>query len=173
MAVWTSNVSHSTSSGTTGKVTITGNTTNAVGPGMYTNIPPNQWQGGSYVPQYPNMLPSNPPQYPPGQTVPNVFVSTPTQPLDGMVALIKGKYYRYSAALNEWHELVDGSTTEQVEVPVLPIELDTSGMLNALRQYRDFLDDLDGLSQDYADAVDDTLFGLCEAIRALERIEHK
>lgn len=102
---------------------------------------------------------------------PNVYVSTPQQPSEGMIAHINGKLYRYTEAGNIWHEVVDAPTSEQVEAPALPIELDAESMLDALRQYRDFLDELDGLDQRYANAVDDTLFGLNEAIEALETLE--
>lgn len=102
---------------------------------------------------------------------PNIFVTTTELPKDGMIAVINGKVCRYNEPANMWQEIGTTSPTETVEVPTLPIELDTSGMLAALRQYRDFLDDLDGLDQRYADAVSDTLFGLNEAIEALETIE--
>jgi hypothetical protein len=142
LPTWTSRVSDATSSTTVaGTTTVTGSAYQITSP------------------------------YPNASGTPNVFVTTPQQPQDGMIAIINGKVCRYNGLANMWQEIGTTSPTETVEVPTLPIELDTSGMLAALRQYRDFLDDLDGLDQRYADAVSDTLFGLNEAIEALETIE--
>lgn len=165
-AVWTSNVSNTSYSSASG-ATVTVNTT-PVGPNQVhyfstgTNIVPN--------PQYGTGLPTN--QWPgtfPGQ----IQVQTPSQPLDGYIATINGKVYRYSAALNEWHEVVDAPAADIASAEPLPIILDASEMLVALKSYFDFLNDLDGLDQETGNAVDDALFGLEESIRALEKLGQK
>lgn len=125
----------------------------AVGPVYFPNTNPNQWTSVQQIPQ--------------------VQIQTPTQPTEGMLASINNKLYRYSASTNEWIEVVDAPVSEIAEAPQLPVELDARGMLDAFRQYHAFLDDLDGLDQRYSDAVSDVLFGLNEAIEALERLEQR
>lgn len=107
----------------------------------------------------------------PGSSMPSPYVTTLQQPTDGMIANIAGKVYRYSEAVNEWHEVIDSPLSETTEALVLPVELDARGMLAAFKQYREFLEELDGLDQKHADVVSDTLFGLDEAIEALERLD--
>lgn len=117
--------------------------------GYYTNIPIPPGQSGQQFPTY--------------------QIVTPQQPAEGMLVNLNGKLYRYSEAKNEWHEVVDAPTTDLTEVPTLPVELDASAMLDALKSYRDFLEELEGdLDERLSRIVDDTLFGLGEAIKALE-----
>lgn len=164
MSMWTSAVSNTTMTSGSAATGVTISVPVGPGQGGYSNIPPNPYWG--QPPNIPGYV------YPPGSSgVPTpITVKTSQQPVDGMVALINGKYYRYSEAANEWHELIDAAETEIAEAPILPIELDASAMLDAFEQYRTFLEDLDGLDSKNLEIVEDTLFGLREAINALKRL---
>jgi len=171
-AVWTSNVSSTTGYSSAAGTTVTISNTSGA---------PNQ---AHYFSSGSNIVPSNPHQY--GTALPShqwtqqptiygggIQVATPDQPLDGYIANINGKVYRYSAALNEWHEVIDAPPADVQSAEKLPIVLDATDMLIALTAYRDFLNDLDGLDQETGNAVDDALFGLDESIRALEKLGQK
>jgi len=54
--------------------------------------------------------------------------------------------------------------------PQIQVRLDARDMIDALRQYRHFLNDLEDMDDTLAQIVDDTIFGLNEAIEALERL---
>lgn len=119
--------------------------------------------------------------YPSSGTIPNVYgnqVSTPQTnpyvyspaPTEGMVANIQDKLYRYSEALNQWIEVVDANPAEIAEAPKIKVELDAREMLAALQEYKTFLEDLDGLENSTGEIVDDVVFGLREAIEALEKL---
>jgi hypothetical protein len=136
--------SHTWSIGTTGTGT-------AIPAGGYTAAPMNPNYGSTW------------------QSAPS-YVAAPTVPTEGMVVNIKDKLYRYSQATDQWIEVVNADESEIAAAPVVQIELDASGMLLALRTYRDFLDGLDGLDPDATGIVSDTLFGLDEAIGALEQL---
>lgn len=87
-------------------------------------------------------------------------------PYDGMVISVKGKPYRYMNG--EWEDMLGDET---VKTPNLPVVLDASKMLTALKAYKDFLYELlMELSGETQEAVKQTMLGLDEAIEGLEKI---
>lgn len=86
-------------------------------------------------------------------------------------------YWFTNGSGNIYPNPYQGSTTvplptiQTVGEPKIPVRLDATEMRKALEAYRDFLEGLDGLDQESAEVVDSTLFGLREAIEALERLE--
>jgi hypothetical protein len=132
-----------------------------------------QWEIGTAQPIQPYSQPQPPPFMPQPNTLqPGTWtIQTNTPPVDGQVASINGKLYRYDAGSDKWHEVV-GAPTEQVsEAPKLPVVLDAKEMLGALNKYREFLEEIvDELDEPQRGAVENTLFGLREAIEGLEKV---
>jgi hypothetical protein len=80
--------------------------------------------------------------------------------------MIGGVPHRYEGGI--WVQIEPSDET--VGAPEVRIVLDATAMLKALRAYRDFLDEIrDGLDAETVKIVDDILFGLGEAIEALEK----
>lgn len=90
----------------------------------------------------------------------------PTVPTKGMLVNILDRIYQFNG--EDWVPFNGG--TRRTETPKIPVKLDASDMLQALKAYRDFLDNLDGLESKTFEIVDDVIFGLRESIEALERL---
>lgn len=126
---------------------------------------PWHWQSAPYNPNmYPNSYPGVT-TFPPSSN-PYTTVQSITQPVEGSIGIIGGVPHRFEKGI--WVQIEPSDET--VGAPEIRIVLDASAMLNALRSYRDFLDSIEGLDKETHNIVDDTLFGLREAIEALEKI---
>lgn len=114
---------------------------------------------------------------PPGQwstttgnvTVGNIPVTIPpaqtTWPMFGTLIKVGTRQLRYNGS--EWE---DTQGSEQIEAPKIRVELDGRDMLEALRRYKAFLEDIEGFDNGTGEIVDDICFGLREAIEALEKL---
>jgi hypothetical protein len=131
----------------------------------YSANPNDKWTFASIKSGQQHQWPPGQYQWTPGTTNPYTFPQ-PLEPKEGDIGIIGGVPHRYEGGI--WTQIEPSDET--IGAPEIRIVLDASAMLNALRAYRDFLESLDGLDQETHNIVDDTLFGLREAIEALEKI---